>query len=266
MIRSLLFVLLLGLPAWAWSAEHPLPLRDGERMVFRVGWGVFAHAGTIAISAAQEELEGLPQTRVVTETETRGFIRMIYPFEGRVDSIFDQTTGRLLAANAQTAAGRKHTHASIVFDYAAGTANYVDALRPERSTQVSIPEGFPMDLITSLVNTRAWDIQPGDQRPISVLFDDEFYELVVTAERVETIKTARGTEEALLLVPRMEGEQKGMFRRGGSVRVWLSLDEQRLPLRLEVSLPVGTATALLTEYRRPTQPATALTAHAPTRS
>jgi hypothetical protein len=249
MVCRLLFIALLLVPVA--RAVGPVALADGERLSFRVSWGIFGNAGQITVSAEDEVLEGLPQTRVVTETSTRGVVRRLYPFEGRVESVFDYDSGRLLAARARTSAGRRHTHASIVFNYLNGEATYVDMLRPERNTRVAIPPTFTMDLITSLINARSWNIQPGESRDVAVLFDDEFYELVVTAEGVQTIATPEGPQEALLLVPRMEGEQKGMFRRGGEVRVWLSWDEERLPLRLEVAMPVGTATAVLTEYRPP---------------
>jgi hypothetical protein len=247
-LRFLLVLLCFAAPVA--QASGPLTLRDGERMAFRVSWGLFHHAGTITIAAEKEELEGLPQTRVTTTTSTRGFIRALYPFDGQVESIFDDT-GRMLAAFAATSAGRKRTQASIVFDYQEGAGTYVDALRPERSTALEISTQFPMDLITTLINARDWRMEPGQTRAVTVLFDDEFYDLVVTAEQVETVQTARGRQQALLLVPRMEENPKGLFRRGGSIRIWLAQDETRLPLRFEVSVAVGTATALLTEYHGP---------------
>jgi hypothetical protein len=250
-VRRLVFLVLVFACLSSARAVGPVTLRDGERFVYRVSWGVFPHAGTITISASSEELEGLPQIRVVTETTTRGFIRVLYPFDGRVDSVFDGVTGRLLAASAKTSAGRRHTHASILVDYTEKIGRYVDYLRPERSTTVPVVVDYPMDLITSVINLRRWQIRPGEKRSISVLFDDEFYDLVVTAERIETVNTPWGKRSALLLVPRMETAPKGMFRRGGEVRVWLADDEQRLPLRFEVAVAVGTATATLMEYEAP---------------
>jgi hypothetical protein len=52
----------------------------------------------------------------------------------------------------------------------------------------------------------------------------------------------------------MIGKPKGMFRRGGEVHVWVSADADRLPLRFEVKLKVGTAFAVLTDYRPPSAP------------
>jgi hypothetical protein len=244
-----LSLILLSFAVPAAQASGPLNLRDGEKLVFRVAWGPFSNAGTITIAANEEELEGLGQTRVTTVTSTRGVVRALYPFDGRVDSIFDLRSGKMLAAYANTSAKRKQVRASMVFNYEEGVGHYVDAVRPERSTEVEIPTDFPMDLITSMINSRSWDIEVGDKRPLSVLFDDEFYELEVTAEGVENIATAWGRQDALLLIPRMEVNPKGMFRRGGSVRIWLSQTNPRLPLRLEVSVAVGTAVAMLTEYQ-----------------
>jgi hypothetical protein len=40
-----------------------------------------------------------------------------------------------------------------------------------------------------------------------------------------------------------------MFKRGGEIRVWVSNDELRLPLRFQVKEAVGTAMAILTDYQ-----------------
>jgi hypothetical protein len=61
----------------------PLALSDGEVMTFRVGWGIFIHAGEIAISARKETDKPEPQLRVTTTTATRGFLGGFFPFEAK---------------------------------------------------------------------------------------------------------------------------------------------------------------------------------------
>lgn len=246
-------LIFLAFAALAAQAET-VALRDGERMEFRVSWGIFSHAGDIEVTAHDEMKNGLSQTVVRTATSTRGFIRRLYPFDGEAVSQFDATGGRLLAAQAVTSAGRKKTRASIVFDKATPSARYVDHLKPERSATLPVPPGDPMDLVTSLIQTRCWDIQPGQTQAALVLFDNQFYDLTIRAERIETIDTPWGRRSALLLTPRMETDPKGMFKKGGEIRVWISTDENRLPLRFEVKTKVGAATAVLTNYRPPVSP------------
>jgi len=247
------FLLLAFLP-WVGLHADPaeLALKSGEALTYGVGWGVFGGAGEIKISAQSEILEGLPQLRLTTTTATHGLVRALYPFKAEAESIFDGRDGRLLAAKESSSAGSRGTRASIVFNYAQGTASYIDYLHAERNQPaLVIPPGRPADLITSLVLARGYAMKPGDQRSILVLFDNEFYPLTLFADHYEKIHTALGDLDTLVLIPRMEKDPKGLFKRGGEVRVWISQDERHLPVKLEVKLKFGTATAQLTAYTPP---------------
>jgi hypothetical protein len=247
------FLSLMFFPLAAVCAGQPqLALSPGEAFTYRVGWGLFGGAGEIKISARNETLAGLPQLRFTTTTATRGLIRVLYPFNADAESIFDPHNGRLLATRATSAAGQKRTEASMVFDYTHATANYVDLLHPERNKPaLVIPSGSPTDLITGLIQARTYALKPGDKCPALVLFDDEFYELTIVADHYEKIHTPLGDFETLVLIPRMEKDPKGMFKRGGEVRVWISQDDRHLPVQLEVKLKFGTAIAHLTDYTPP---------------
>ena len=159
---------------------------------------------------------------------------------------------------ATTKARSDETDASIQFDYTNAEAVYTDYLKPTRSTTLAVPEGDFSDFITALIQARHWSLAPGQSREVQVLFDDEFYHLKITAERIEKISTADGKQSALLLIPRMVGKPKGMFRKGGEVRVWISDDSQHLPLRFEVKLQIGTAVALLAAHAEPASSQVAL--------
>ncbi len=243
----LLAVFAIAACAPATFAEE-LALTAGEKFSYRLSWGLFGRAGELEISARHEPASGDQRTRITMLTSTRGLIRALYPFDGRAESVYDNTSGRLLEATATTLTRTKETDASIVLDYQKAIATYTDHRHPERSLEVALPALEPVDFLTTLIQTRQWDIAVGEKRNVSVLFDDEFYDLTITAESIETIKTPWGRKETLVLIPRMEENPKGMFRKGGEVRVWVSRDEDRLPLRFEVKVAVGTALAILTDY------------------
>ncbi|MFA6961608.1 MAG: DUF3108 domain-containing protein [Opitutaceae bacterium] len=251
-MKLIRILLLAVLPGLAVRAENAVALlRPGEALTYSVGWGLLGHAGEINIGAQAETADGQDQILVTTTTSTRGFVRALYRFDGDAMMHFDAADGRLLSASASTQSKNENTRASISFDYAKHEAGYVDYLKPARSTTLALPEGQPMDMITALIQSRVWALSPGQSRDALVLFDDEFYPLKITAEKVETISTPDGPRKAVLLVPRMTDKPKGMFRKGGQVHVWVSADDERLPLRFEVKLKIGTAYAVLTKYQAP---------------
>ncbi len=202
-------------------------------------------------------LAGTPQLRIVSTTATRGLARLLLPFDARAESLFDPVTGRLtwLGENSRNRA-EKASH-TVVFDYAKRTANYTDggtdgsAIGPTRA--LPMPDGNPTDLITCLLLARTWNLRPGEQHDALVLFNDDFYELTVHAVGYEMVSTPFGTFNALMLDPRMEKTPlKGMFKRGSTVRVWISQDERRLPVRFQVHFKFGSGLATLVEYHPPT--------------
>ncbi len=254
------FLLLLTVFQARAAQDSAIALGDGETLKYRVRWGLFAGAGEIVVQARESETAGLPQINVATRTSTRGFVRSLYVFDGDGECIFDGRDGRLLAIKAASHTSKKSTRSMAVFDHPNQTVQYVDYIRPERNAELPMPEGNPMDLITCLVQTRNWDLKPGDRSPATVMFERDFYDLTVIAERYEKVRTPMGEFDTLLLVPVMEREPKGMFKRGGQVRVWISQDDLRLPVKFEVSMKVGTGVAVLTEYTPPKGGGTAVAA------
>lgn len=246
---SFLFIFALLAAFSTMAVANPLPLTHGETMVFRVAWGLFGNAGEIRVTAL-----GLPESgghQINTTTATRGFLRNLFSFEARAESVYDGT-GRLLLIRENSQAKKKSTQTLLTFDYEQNTAAYTDALRPDRNVDLPLPPGRPLDLIISLIQTRTWNLQPGEKQDALVIFDDDLYELTIYAEAYEELRTPLGTFQTLKLVPRMEKtEPKGMFKRGSKVSVWISQDERRLPVRFEVEFKFGSGIATLVEHQLP---------------
>ncbi|MDB6093396.1 MAG: hypothetical protein JWM32_958 [Verrucomicrobia bacterium] len=256
-MRRLFLVLLLS--ASPLAANMQLALRPGEELTYRVGWGIFANAGEIKISARAETNEQQPCTLVVTTTSTRGFLRGLFPFDARAESVFSNHTGRMLVHTERSASGKKNPgDTMLTFNYGSGTADFRDLIEPGKSQVVTLPPGDPMDLITCLVQTRAWNLKPGDQRDVLVMFEEEPYELTIHALRYESVTTPLGTFNTLVLEPRMEKTApKGMFKRGSNVRVWIGQDAEHLPVKFEVEFKFGVGVSTLTNYVAPPPAASA---------
>lgn len=260
----LLRLFLFGLLALPARAGLPLPLQNGEKLTYRVSWAIVPGAGEIKVAAAEELVAGATRLVVTTKTATRRLARMLLPFDAEAKSVFDLQTGRLVALTETSAKRDQRAEHSVAFDYARHEAAYTTPGAPDQPRRLAIPEGDPTDLIMGLLQTRSWDLKPGEKRDALVLFDDDFYELTIYMERYEEVRTPLGKFKTLVLQPRMEKTApKGMFKRGSSVRVWIAQDAHRLPVRFEVEFKIGTGTANLEAYEPPTTPSAPAGAAAP---
>jgi hypothetical protein len=108
--------------------------------------------------------------------------------------------------------------------------------------------------MVAMLKSREWGFQPGDTREVLTAFEDEFYFISVTAHRREMVKTGAGTFDAVMLEPTQIGEQKGFFRKGGSMRYWISEGPNPQVVKMVFKTKAGTLTALL-EHATVTEPA-----------
>ena len=250
-VLPLLCLLPTLLPAAPYTA-----FRDGEAFTYRVGFALFSRAGEITIAASSTAEDGRDLMRVTTGTSSRGLVRGVYAFDNEAEVLIDRPTGRIHLVRESGADPKRATDSETRFDYERRIAHHVDRVRTDRTTDIPIPDGDP------LVQTRDWDLKPGEQRDVLVHFGRDLYPLAIKAEGYEEVRPPLGRFRTLVLVPHMKGEPKGLFKRGGQIKVWIAQDQTKLPVKLQLVLKYGTASLLLSEYRAPAAITTAAAAGA----
>ena len=224
---------------------------NGESFTYRVAWGIFSSAGEIVISGQDDIERGVPILRVATTTETKGFARALFDYENQGEILIEKATGRILVAREKGGDGKNASDSVTTFDYANHTATHVNRAKPGRNRTFELPPGDIIDLISCLIQTRTWDVNPGDKRAAVVYFVRDIYPVTLTAEAYEKLTTPMGTYNSLRLVPRMEQNPKGVFKRGGDVKVWVAQEGERLPVRMKLHLNFGNATLTLVKHTPP---------------
>ena len=244
--------LLLALPIAAAAAPFTA-IRDGEKLTYKVAFAIFSHAGDITISGQNEPAAaGQDRIRITVDTRSRGFVRGLYEFDSKAEAQIDRPTGRLLNVKETGADPKRPIDNEFQIDYEKRIATYTDRVRTGRSGEIPLPEGGdPIDLISALVQTREWNLKPGEKRDVVVQFARDFYALSIQAENYEEVRTPKGRYKALVLVPRMEKDPKGLFKRGGEIKVWIAQDGSNLPVKMQLKLRFGAATLLLSDYQAP---------------
>ncbi len=223
-------------------------INPGEMFQFRGQWGIFRKVGQITISTevANEERPDLLLVR--TLAKTTGFIRALFPLmlEGR--TLFQSRDGRIIENRVTDTSRSNEKDALTRFDFDSGLMSHVDSLRPERNQERSFPYPAPMDYASAILQIRGWDLASESRYPLFISSSGKFYLIEMESKGVETISTQFGKMEAFRVEPVSAYPQSRIFREGGKMAIWISNDEKRIPLRLDVNTSIGTASMKLEAY------------------
>ena len=153
----------------------------------------------------------------------------------------------------QAQEGARHKETRVTYDDVARKAFYVekDLNKNTTATQdVAIP-ACVHDLIGGLIALRFVRLEPGKTAQIPVSDGKKFVMAKVESQREEPLKTAFGTVNTVKYEIYLFDNV--LFRRSGHLHVWITDDDRRLPIQLEVRLTftIGTITFRL---EKPTTP------------
>lgn len=105
------------------------------------------------------------------------------------------------------------------------------------------------DMIGGFLFLRTLDfskIHLGDTLVISGFFEDEFYNMKVMYRGKDVVKTKAGKFRAIKLVPIMPDNK--IFDGENSVTAWFSDDKNRIPVKIDAQMFIGSAGVELTDY------------------
>jgi hypothetical protein len=129
-----------------------------------------------------------------------------------------------------------------VFHQREGT---VTAVRGGTTETLPIPTGT-QDIISCLYYTRSvLSLTPGSSLTMNVYHDKKNRPVEVRVEEIEVIKGRWGSAETARLLVIMPFH--GLFMNQGNIRVWLTTDARRTPLRMRAKVVLGSIVADLVD-------------------
>ena len=111
--------------------------------------------------------------------------------------------------------------------------------------------------ICFLRNTDVDQYKVGDYIPTKVFFDKETFPINVTYDGIENGKKIKdlGKFNTLRVIPDLVAGE--VFKKGDKMKIWVSNDENKLPLLIESPVSVGSIKAVLKSYEGLRYPLTA---------
>lgn len=255
--------------------DDNLPFPTGEKLVYEVRYArfpIYATVGTVTFEnlgllpagSAEAPFSGMnvpfspqPDERLLhlrATAESKGILLAIIgsSVEDRFENLVTLRDFSTRLSFTDSKEGKKHRVQSGLFDYSANSVRYLtnDPERPAQPAKEKIvprTEGM-MSLLTAIYFVRLQKPREGQMMLFPVSFDEENYQFEVLVAKNEKIKTDCGEVKTIRLEPKLFGPGK-FFSRQGEMKMWLSNDKKRVPLRLIARTSSGTITARLVNFR-----------------
>lgn len=211
----------------------------GEFLKFDLNYG-FINAGTATLEVSElVDHNGRPAYRLVSTANSNKFFSSFYPVRDRAESILDAVGLFSWRFDKDLREGRYRSHREYDFDQVNHKVFY------EADTIEIVP--YCQDALSTLYFVRTQPLEVGKSILVDNFTDGKKYPLEIKVHRRESIKTAAGTFNCLVVEPIMRAT--GIFKHEGKLTVWLTDDRLRLPVLMKSKVVVGAITAELTEYR-----------------
>jgi len=214
-------------------------------LAFDMSWSIFPAGQTVAKLLRHEEGNG-DAYEVVTTARSQGFVSLLFNVQDEFHSFFDPQSLCSRRISKKINEGRRHKVGEIFFDTQRGLAvlDERDLNKPKdppKHAENAIPSCV-QDVVSAFYYLRRQPLQVG--HPVRVPVNDgaKTYDVSVQVQAREKIQTPLGNLDAFRVEPKVFGD---LYKRKGRMLIWISDDEQRLPLRIKAMISVGSITATL---------------------
>ena len=257
----LLFILLLSVQTEELERVIELPrqsntdnaYKHGEWFKFRMSYSGFLKAGNATLDLKEKKLNGKDVFHVVGKGWTTGAIKWFFKVEDRYESYFDKLSTVPYKFIRKIDEGGHTRDIEINFDQENNEAivnnkkhNTIDTIKTKPNVQ---------DLVSAFYYLRnnydTKTIKKYDIIKLNMFFSGENYVFKLKFLGRETIKTKlNGTKVKIKTMKFRPYVQAGrVFKEQESLTVWISDDQNKIPLKIKADLAVGSLRGELVQYK-----------------
>lgn len=228
--------------------------RNGEKLTYKVFYNVsfmYVGAGEVTFTTKLEQLSGVPVYHVIGEGHTYHSYDWVFKVRDQYETFIDTATMLPLRFIRKVNEGDYHKFNTVTFDHSQHKAI-------SRKGTYDVPDCV-QDVLSAVYYARNIDFNrynPGDKIPFSMFLDDEVYHIYIRYLGKSKVTTRYGTFNAIEFSPLLI---KGtIFEGGEKMTVWVSDDENKVPLRINSPITVGSVKVDLIGYQNLRHPFSAL--------
>jgi hypothetical protein len=244
-ILSILLVILVGSVA---HAQNYSAFQEGEWLKYRLHYG-FLNASYATMKLEKAQIKGKTVYRAIGKGKTTGFASLFFKVDDTYESFFELDSVRPVYFKRDIYEGGYTKHIEIDYDFEGNSAKIYN-IKDSTSFSINIHDKI-QDILSSTYylreNFSTENLEIGDEIPLDMLFDDDgVYDFKLRYLGEEIIKTKFGKVPCLAFRPLVKSGR--IFREQESLTLWVSNDQNRIPVRIQADLRVGSIKADLEGY------------------
>ena len=220
----------------------------GEWFKFRIHYG-FVNAGYATLEVKEAVLHDEKVFHLIGKGQTTGISRLFFKVDDLYESYIDEKTFVPYQFLRKINEGGYTKHQEGFFTPEQNKITVKDYKHKTEKT-FAIPKNT-QDILSAFYYLRNFatidDIKPGEYIAIDMFFDEETTKFKLKFIGRENIKTKFGTVASMIFKPYVFSGR--VFKEQESVTVWISDDDNKIPLRIQASLVVGSIKADLESYK-----------------
>ena len=245
-LRLILLLLLLPLGA-VFSQNKNSAFKSGEFLKFRVSYGLL-NAGIATLHLTDTVKDGVSVYHAEGIGYTTGVPKLFFKVYDDYQSYFEKKSVIPHQFVRKIDEGGYTKDQEGFFDYTKNQVLVKD-YKHKKENKYPIHKGV-QDIVSSFYYLRNYPgidkLKKGESIEIDMFFDDEIFKFQLKFLGKETLRTKFGFVESLKFRPYVMAGR--VFKEKESLTVWVSADQNKVPLRVKASLAVGSLKADLEEY------------------
>jgi hypothetical protein len=216
--------------------------KDGEELNYVLHYG-FVNGGYGYFSLQQMHFGGRDVFHAVAKGKTTGLTDKVFKVLDIYESYFDVSSNLPSMSIRNISEGNYRYYDEIIH------SNIERKVKSKKAGDVKVPD-YTLDMVSALYYIRRIDFSKfkgGEIVSVNTFFSGELFPFYIVFKNRETVKIGSGTYKCLKFVPIVEPGR--IFKENDDMTIWLTDDENKIPIQIKFDMIVGSFKCDLVSYK-----------------
>lgn len=222
------------------SKRNALAFKDGEQLDYRLKYGIFTAAeANLRIEESDIKFDGKPTYHIVVDGRTAGSFDIFFKVRNRYESYIDRTTTLPYYYTENRREGKYRRTDKVLFNHDNKKITAQSGTYPFKGMVFDLPSVYYFARNLDLSKTKI-----GDEFTLQYFSENKVQTLGITYVGKEDVSCALGTFNCLKFSPTIEPGR--IFKKNSKLYLWITNDGNRIPVKAQVEILVGSVTLEIT--------------------